>query len=208
MALKHHQFPVSVSIDECTETGWPEWIEMGDESGLGANHQYEDLRNMSWELVRGALEAEQAAINKFTQTGAVSFEEAEAYFSDEAKDWEQDQLDPLWGLDMGVASAVLALSAAGCVPFTSCNAGAFGGRHFEKYPLVGFYLPCQLANILPRIVAEAGVGLHQHGSGVFQIYADEIPAMMRFAERMLAHQDDFNSLVAATEAAKNRGDNS
>jgi len=195
MAFKHRQFSVSISIDECTEVGWPDWVEMGDDSGLGANRQYEDLRNMSWVLVQEAFDAEQAAIKEFILTWRDGDDEAEFDDDDEEDDWEQGELDPLWGLDMGVASAVLALSAAGCVPFTSCNGGAFGGGHYEKYPLVGFYLPLQLATILPRIVAEAGVGLYQHGGGVFQVYANEIPAMMRFAERMLAHQGDFNPLA-------------
>lgn len=206
MAFKHCQFPVSISVDECTEVGWPDWIDMGDDSGLGANRQYEDLRNMSWELVQEAFEAEKSAINEFILTGGGGGEEAEFGEDDGEDDVSEVELDPLWGLDMGVASAVLALSAAGCVPFTSCNGGAFGGGHYEKYPLVGFYLPRQLATILPRIVADAGVGLYQHGGGVFQVYANEIPAMMRFAERMLAHQDGFSSIRTATDVASNIGE--
>ncbi len=177
----------------------PDWIEMGDDSGLGANHRYEDLRGMSWGLVQEAFVAEQAAISEYIVAGGDVDESPACDGDDERDDWVLGELDPLWGLDLGVASAVLALSAAGCVPFTSCNGGAFGGGHHEKYPLVGFYLPSRLATLLPRIVAEAGVGLHQHGGGVFQVYANEIPAMMRFSESMLAHKMDFSSISAALD---------
>ena len=51
--------------------------------------------------------------------------------------------DDLRGLDIGVASAVAALSAARCIPFTSCNAGTFGGSHAETYPLVGSFARAQ-----------------------------------------------------------------
>jgi hypothetical protein len=200
MTFKHREFDVSISISPCVEVGWPDWVEMGDDSGLGANRQYEDLRNMSWELVEEAFAAEQAAINEFILTW-VDGDEAADDDEDEEDDWGEAELDPLWSLDMGVASVVLALSAAGCVPFTSCNGGAFGGRHYEKYPLVGFYLPAELATILPAIISEAGVGLYQHGGGVFQVYARSIPGMMRFAECLLARREEIDAARAARPAA-------
>jgi hypothetical protein len=45
----------------------------------------------------------------------------------------------LFGLDIGVASTVIALSAARCVPFSSCNGGAYGGSHHEFHLVVAFY---------------------------------------------------------------------
>jgi hypothetical protein len=47
--------------------------------------------------------------------------------------------DGLWGLDIGVASATIALSALGAIP-GSCNAGGFGGHHQAAYPYVSFFL--------------------------------------------------------------------
>ncbi len=45
----------------------------------------------------------------------------------------------LFGLDIGVASAVIALSAARCIPCSSCNGGAYGGSHQERHPVIAFY---------------------------------------------------------------------
>jgi hypothetical protein len=48
--------------------------------------------------------------------------------------------DGLWGLDIGVASATIALSALGAIPVGSCNAGGFGGHHQGAFPYVSFFL--------------------------------------------------------------------
>ena len=48
--------------------------------------------------------------------------------------------DGLWGLDIGVASATIALSALGAIPVGSCNAGGFGGHHQGAYPYVAFFI--------------------------------------------------------------------
>jgi hypothetical protein len=51
--------------------------------------------------------------------------------------YEDPGLDP-YGLDVGVASTVVALSPLGCVPLSSCNGGCYGDFHHESHPLIVF----------------------------------------------------------------------
>ncbi|HXZ18009.1 MAG TPA: hypothetical protein VEH77_18950, partial [Roseiarcus sp.] len=88
----------------------------------------------------------------------------------------------LWGLDVGVAAATIALSAYGATPVSSCNAGAFGGQHQAKHPYVAFYLPKALAAEIMHCAEESNVGLLCDEDGVAQIYGREEMDLHRFAE--------------------------
>jgi hypothetical protein len=113
---------------------WPEPGEAIDDSGLGGNRQYNDLRRLSWAEARRVYELETDVIARLEASD--DSEDEWAAIEDELYE-EPD--DHLYGLDPGVASTVVALSAARCLPFSSCNAGAFGGHHYEIYPIVAFY---------------------------------------------------------------------
>jgi hypothetical protein len=100
--------------------------------------------------------------------------------------------DPgLYGLDLGVASTVAALSAVGCVPFASCNAGAFGGLHHERHPLVAFFAKQAAGSLLLACAEESGVGLEVEDTGTLLVYANDIRAMRRFAEVVMSREDEF-----------------
>jgi hypothetical protein len=110
----------------------------GEEDGLEGNQQYRDLRGMSWAQVEAALRQEAAFFNRLAAAADLD-EEAELIEEErEAADFPEDDL---WGLDVGVISATLALSALGATPVSSCNAGGFGGHHVAAFPHVAFFLP-------------------------------------------------------------------
>jgi hypothetical protein len=119
--------------------------------------------------------------------------------ADEEYDLLQDELyedpDPnLYGLDLGIAAAVIGLSAAKCVPASSCNAGTFGGSHHELYPLVAFYARKETVVHLLSCAEEAEIGLEGTDYGAIVAYADGVPAMRRFAASLIRSSSLFNSI--------------
>jgi hypothetical protein len=102
--------------------------------------------------------------------------------------------DHLFGLDLGVASTVLCLSAARCVPFTSCNAGAFGGHHHERYPLVAFFARPETADLIVAAGSDAEIGLENGETGCVIAFANDIRDMRRFAEALLNRSLSFRKV--------------
>lgn len=88
-------------------------------------------------------------------------------------------------MDIGVASSVVALSSAGCVPFSSCNGGAFGGSHDEDHPLVAFYTLPEMVELLLETAQEANVGLENEDEGSLLLYADDIRNMRNYANGLI-----------------------
>jgi hypothetical protein len=105
-----------------------------DESGyLAGNEMHQDLRGYSWVDVDRALEAERRFIAQL-QT-AEDLQAEAARIDDERLDC-LEPADGLWALDIGVASATMALSALSATSVGSCNSGGFGGHHQGLRPYV------------------------------------------------------------------------
>ena len=107
----------------------------------------------------------------------------------EAELFEEEEIAEIMGLDIGVASTVAVLSAAGFIPCTSCNAGAFGGRHHESYPIVAFYAQPQSVSLLLQCAEDSEVGLDNDQGWSPEdlpivVYADDIRKMGAFAEAL------------------------
>ena len=88
-----------------------EEADAGEDDGLQGNQQYRDLRGITWDQVADGLDAEAALIQRF---GASDDIEAEAKRYDEEREKAFLPEEDLWGLDVGVIGATLALSALGC----------------------------------------------------------------------------------------------
>lgn len=151
----------------------------GEEDRLQGNQQYRDLRFADWPLVERAISAERALFARFEAATNLD-QEADIYDEErfEALDPEEDW----WGLDVGVIGAVLALSALGAVTVSSCNAGGFGGRHVEPFPLVVFFLPQSAVAEVLAIAEEADVGLDTTQGGLVQLYGRTDYDLHRFGE--------------------------
>jgi hypothetical protein len=148
-----------------------------DEGYLRGNGRYEDHRGWRWEDVRAALSVEAALVERLA--GADDAAAAEELF-EAWRDLEGEGAQALWGLDVGVASAVIALSALGATPFISCNAGSFGGTHPASKPYVAFYLAAASPDVLLRLAEIAGAGL-EIADGVLCLYARTVLDIMQFA---------------------------
>jgi hypothetical protein len=158
----------------------PEELEQSDEDGaLAGNRSYCDLRGCGWGVVRTALDIETKVIDRLKMADDI---EAEMSAFEEERVTAFDDEPALWGLDVGVASATIAISAYGAIPVSSCNAGAFGGRHPASYPHVAFFLPKDLAPEIMRCAEAADVGLLCDESGLAQIYGQGEMDLVRFAQ--------------------------
>lgn len=166
-----------------SDLAWFEGDDAGDDSGLGCNRDYRDLRGKSWVDVRRVLECERHLIGELKARG---------WASDEDGDGPEVE-----GLGLGVAAAVTALSALGCTPFTSCNGGAFGGEHEADRLIVGFYARPEHCQALEEVCLAVQTKLHgEHGA--LWIKANVPEGMLDWAERLLKHARLVGSrLVAA-----------
>jgi hypothetical protein len=171
---------------DASDLGWPAAGEAGEESGLGCNRMYTDLRRLSWAEARRVFTLERDLIARIESTADT--EEESAAIEEELYESGQD----LYGLDLGVASTVISLSAAKCVPFSSCNGGAFGGQHHEKYPIVAFYAPAQAVELLIASAEEADIGLESNKYLI--AYADDIRKIRSFAQSLGSRSSLFNAI--------------
>jgi len=159
-------------------------LDAADEDGaFDGNRAFTDLRGMTWadlaetlEIERAVLARLEAAIDLAAEYEAVSDELLLEYGA-----------EGLWGLDPGVASAVIALSALGAIPVASCNGGVLGGDHQEEYPLAAFYLSPTAARHVVHLVDVASIGLLIDNDGRVQVYDQSYRGLVRFAELALAH---------------------
>lgn len=172
---------------------WPKGEEVETDSGLGCNREYADLRRMTW---RDYAEVAQAEDDLFALLVACDDPEEELdQLEAEAEEAEETgEPDPLMGLDVGIASTVIALSAAGCIPVSSCNGGVFGRRHHERHPLVVFCAREPHLSVLNLAATEADIGLINSGDGFLLAYSGNIERMRDFARSLAAHRADFRQL--------------
>jgi hypothetical protein len=159
---------------------WPESAEAGSDRNLGCNREYLDLRGMDWDEAQRVYDLEMELIGRI-ETAQEPDEEYDAI----QNELYEDPDDGLFGLDLGVASSVIALSAAGCVPFSSCSGGAFGGHHHERHPLVAFFAKQKAVAMLLACAEESGTGLEAEDTGALVLYANDIRAMLRFAKALI-----------------------
>lgn len=160
-----------------------EEADAGEDDGLEGNHLYRDIRSVGWDLVAAAIQAEAALFDRFQASGDMDIEyEAWRGELEEAETPEED----FWGLDLGVISAVFALSAIGAITVRSCNAGGFGGRHAETFPLVTMFLPQKFAGQVFAAAEVADVGLDMLEGGLVRLYGRTDFDLHRFAQVALA----------------------
>jgi hypothetical protein len=185
MMFKYPVFDVEVARKiNFDDLRWPERGEAADEQGLGCNRSYMDMRGISWTTARAVFAEEAELISKIEAAA----EPAEFY-----SDIEDEGLAGIDGIDVGVASTVFSLSAARCIPFSSCNGGVFGGHHAEVHPVVAFFSRPPIAALLLECAEEAQSGLC-NSADCLLAYADDIRAMTRFAAAITSRSKAFRKI--------------
>lgn len=161
------------------DLSWVEGEDAADDTGLGNNRDYRDLRATTWVEVDEAIQIERDCLDRAAAAAA-----AAAFRSLEPQEIQD--------LEIGVAGAALALAAAGCVPFTSCNGGALGGHHQEVYPLVAFYLPEPAIGAVLGAAEEARAGLFQDPFlGTVHVFVRQLSDMHAFAVALSARRNSL-----------------
>jgi hypothetical protein len=190
----------AVEIERSVNTGslaWPESDMCEDDCALGENRDYRDLRGASWDDATRVFALEESLLERLASADDL------AATLDIISDELYEDPEGLWGLDIGVASTVIALSAARCIPCASCNGGCFGDGHHEGHPLVLFYaMPAWMPYLL-EAAEEAKVGLINEDYGSILVYADDISRMILFASALITHRQNFDELdISLSEASE------
>jgi len=164
------------------ETLWVPDEEARDD-GFTDNCEYEPIGAVSWNQVVevSELEVEVFAELATTVTDADAFEAALAELEYEnAPYWD------LGGLELGVAAAVLALSAVGCVTCFSCR-----GHGGSSYPQIRLAADARLARVVDQCTLPSGCVVESDGEGLLWVCAPSLVEMFAFADELIALRNEF-----------------
>jgi len=185
--FEHKFFPARlIRHIDTSDLAWPVRREATTGFGMGCNCDYQDFRRLPWREAQRLLNAELSFV---LQIEKARRPEATC----RAIDRELFETSVLHNLDLGIASSVVALSAAGCVPFSSCNAGAFGGFHPEQFPCVAFCARPETCVLLLECGTSASIGLAD-SDRVLVAYAEDIRGMLRFAASLIERRRQFSAV--------------
>lgn len=144
--------------------------------GLAVNHEYQDLRDLTLEDLKDVLEYETEA---FEELRLEDFSDSVVERIDE--EWLESFLLP--GIDFGVASTVVALSALGCVPITSCRGNTLNDGHRHAAPTVCFYAAENTLPLLLQHANSSGVWL-ANNMDMVELYTNDLRSMLAFAREV------------------------
>ncbi|MBL8537035.1 MAG: hypothetical protein JNM59_06490 [Hyphomonadaceae bacterium] len=162
---------------------WPDEEDAASDS-LEANHYYiSDVRLARWDDVAAVIARENEVLPSLdvAEDAEAEWEKHSERIAAEADGVADDFFT---SLDPGIASAALALGAAGCIPFWSCNGGAFGGDHSSASPVVKFFAKPAHVDLLAAAADKSGAVLEQDECGRCAVTADNVGIMQEFARAM------------------------
>lgn len=177
----HRHFPESVpGIDVDRDTlDWPYRGEAASDDFCG-NQSYRDLRGLGWRQFQAALARERATIAEYEAMDPEDRRYAEEEWPDDDR-----RIQDLMGLEIGVASLGIAISAAGGIPFSSCNGSAFYSEgHLEPVPVVGFFWPLVNLHVLEECIIATRTQLWSNKRGRIVVSAEYITRMIDLAEEI------------------------
>lgn len=179
--------PVHVSHDDPAALAGLPRREEALSDYLDGNREYEPgFMEASWDDASEALAVELGRLAVASATSRDGdFEDA---LEGELEDWEAMAVA---GLDVGVAAAVMALNAAGCLTSTSCRGHpgmAGGGRNI---PRIRFFAEPTRGSLVVESAVASGCGFEVDADGVGLIYAPSIEGTIALAEELLARRERF-----------------
>jgi hypothetical protein len=160
--------------------GWIDDRRAATRHGLPANQAYVDLRGFRRIDLDAVLEEERAGYQSLEAAG---YDEAAI----EALDRDQAARSVVRIVDFGVAAAVVAVSALGCIPITSCRGNSLGRtRHQHPAPMLTFYARRLHLPAVLEAAAEADLYV-TNNEAKLEVYADDLRKMHRFAAALRKH---------------------
>ena len=151
-----------------------------DEGFLAGNQEYLDLTFLGVTDLADCIAREGVLLRQFSEARDIAV--AERAFVAGRK--LQDDVEALWHLDVGVASATVALIASGAHPFLSCNGGVLGTHHSRPHPIVRFYLPDLSPGLLRDWLSRSGLSASNE-DGNLVLHSDRLEPFYFFARAAL-----------------------
>lgn len=179
----------ALAIEHDVDVGcdaWPTREERRSET-LGGNRDYFELGISTWNEVKAIIESERTTIREIHGSS-----DPDAAF----ESWFEEQYEDGGfglGVDLGVNSLVAALRACHCLPFYSCNGGAFGEAHNDSHPVVAFFWRKEVAPLIRMAAVRSEAGLMHNHSGGVTAYARNVEAMIGMAEFLYTHRQEIAS---------------
>jgi hypothetical protein len=177
-----HLAPIEQSLDvESLAVLTDDEVDAADEEGLLAGNQhYQDLQDCDVADLEFAIQLERKLIERLVRSADPAREEVTVAEERPA----DDERAALWHLDVGVASAVVAMVVLGAHTVLSCNGGEYGRTHTFATPQIRAYIAAASAEQLVALSRRAGVGVRQE-DGLVVLYAPSCQAFLMFAEQTL-----------------------
>lgn len=147
-------------------------------NGLEINHVYADMRGCDAVDLADAISEDAHFLDAAAD---VDIEDCNAVAELLDRHFEESETS----FDPGVTAAVVAISAAGGAPITSCNGGWFGDSHASKVPHVLFSVGPEEIGIFEASAEASGCGLSNNGRYA-EVYADRLSNLLAFAREVQA----------------------
>jgi hypothetical protein len=184
------------------------WQDEVDGDGIGDNRCYFSLTGTVWPDVASLIEAEEALIQRVAEQAcdAREFEKLLNQAVDDeypGEDLDEGPLAEFIMLDVGLISAVAALWAAGCISTFSCRGH---DTESDSCPHIRFTTDEQRLPFVRQAALAARCGLALDNTGMLELYANDVLALIRFARALFALQTALNS-IGTTVAGERPEDN-
>jgi hypothetical protein len=173
-------------------SGLPDPEEVEGVGFADGNFEFEPyFAHAAWEDAVEALEVERDLVRD-ADSRASTAREFDSLLDGDLDDWQRIALR---GLDAGVATAVLALNAAGCVTTTSCrgHAGRYASDDGHDFPRVRFMADPARARLVRDAAEGTGCGFGVEPP-IAEVFASSLAEFMAFAKTMLSTRAAFEAL--------------
>lgn len=179
-------FERNVVIEQVVDTAilaFPNEERAGSEDGLSDNHAYLDMRGVSTNEAKEAVDEEHDLLLRILDID----DEDQDSGIEEIEDLLREEMNPLASFDLGVGGLVLALSSLGCVPISSCNGGVVGGSHSLPHPWIIFHAPLAVIDQLIVAAKAANVGLLNNDGGMLELFSGNVFSFNQMARDLISH---------------------
>ncbi|MCO5966322.1 hypothetical protein [Sinorhizobium meliloti] len=193
--MEHFDKPALAKVELVRELNIAAIGHLGDElaaseDGIALNLAYFDMRGWSVSDAELICEQEREYLGELAEAGWTTDK------AEEIIDEYMSDVNELIGFDPGMAGAVVALSAAGATPISSCNGGTIGSSHHSsEVPHILFAASDSMDVIAIQNAIEA-TDLGSVANGFYgEIYADQVLKFHAFASSLIDALQRFRPQV-------------
>jgi hypothetical protein len=168
---------------------WPDEETLSYEDGLVDNHCYMDMRGMTWVDFGRCYKNERRLLSRIDKDAQTTQQFEELLDKFDGGEEYGDVADDFYfcGMETGIASPVIALSAMGCAPFSSCR--GHPGQVSREHAHVVFFarkdMARRLMNLVKGSMLEVGlINERAEQYGCLNLYARDCVTMLNFSKMM------------------------